>query len=640
MQPLYGTARPKRVRAHTRVSRLAVVLVTSAALFGCKADTLYKVEQGQVTVNLTPLAVSVTTTSMPRMERTDSLHVQVTVDDRSGKRGIGTVGATVVVTGAGGSVSALTNSRSYDPKSTTGLVTASFAFSLPVGAQTTLPDTLQVQAYGYAIDGQNLCVASASSSEQRLSCGTYQGATVGLDTEGELSDVVAVRGETVLLPSPGLIADAVVDPVRQRLYLSNLTHNRLEVLDLGTTQFMSPVEVGSEPWGLGLNRTGDTLFVANSGGTNISFVPLSSLTEDTGRRLKTPNEVLYQIEVVKDQELRTRYLPSFVDFSDRPQFLAQDYTGRILYSTVPTVAGPLGTIRYVDSNPDPGSTSDQPEVYFLFTTDAVTPTEGTWAIANIDSLKVFVDPAGVGSDKIALFDHKPGYPSQLILSDTTVLEQAVSDIQAKGSDILATPGRWNPDVLGLSDTTYVSVSGDRHWVAFGEGARSPAGRIILYDAANRVVSRAINVVDLVNNASERVTGVDLNYDGTFGIARGVDAAYFFNNDLRLQGLFAPGVAGGAGAALQPIAQPVVPALAYVGANDESIKIIDTLHFLQRGDIPIRDDLVGPLRAAAPLPSDNAGLSCPGDLRCVTVKLYGITSAGGVVIVNVRQGDLH
>ncbi len=57
---------------------------------------------------------------------------------------------------------------------------------------------------------------------------------------------------------------------RRKLYLSNLTLHRLEVLDLANQTFQPFVEVGSQPWGLGLSRNSDTLFVANSGGTSIS----------------------------------------------------------------------------------------------------------------------------------------------------------------------------------------------------------------------------------------------------------------------------------------------------------------------------------------------------------------------------------
>ncbi len=627
-------------RART-LARAGALLLAAATLGACEADTLFQTgEDGGIETNLTPLSVAVQTTSSPRMERTDSLKIEVRATDSTGKRGVAEVGATALVTHADGSTSVLTRSSTYDAASTSS-ATPTFAFALPIApGDLSLPDTLGVEAYGWAVDGQGNCVASTSAAGQRLSCGDVSGATVALDATGQTSDVIAVRGQTVDLPSEGRIADAMVDPARSRLYLSNLTKHHLEVLDLTTHAFRPFVEVGSEPWGLGMSRNNDTLFVANSGGTSISYVSLNALTEDVGRRLKTPNEVLYDVTVSLDPNFNTRYLPHYIDFSDRPEFLAQDYTGRILYSTLPTEVAPLGTIRWVDPNPDPASSTDVPEVRFLFTTDAITPSEVSWAFAQIDSLHVLT--ASGQDDHVQLFDHVPGHPSQLIQSDVLLIPEAITSIRSRGSDIIAAPGTWNTNVLGFSDTTYVSLSGDRHWVAFGEGNRAPAGRIVLFDAARNQVSRAISVTDLVNNASEKVNGVDINYDGSFGVARGDQAAYFFDSDLRLQGVYEPGVPGGAGAALQPGSVPTLPKYAFVGSSENTVKAIDTTHFLLRAEVPIRDNIVGPLRASGPLPGENAGLSCGGspDPGCIVAKIYGITSGGGVVIVNILAADLQ
>jgi hypothetical protein len=64
--------------------------------------------------------------------------------------------------------------------------------------------------------------------------------------------------------------------------------------------------------------------------------------------------------------------------------------------------------------------------------------------------------------------------------------------------------------------------------------------------------------------------------------------------------------------------------------------VDTVHFAERGAIAVRDDIVGPLRVSLPLPSDNA--SCSGG-DCIVAKLYGVTNAGAVVVVDVRGRDI-
>jgi hypothetical protein len=77
-------------------------------------------------------------------------------------------------------------------------------------------------------------------------------------------------------------------------------------------------------------------------------------------------------------------------------------------------------------------------------------------------------------------------------------------------------------------------------------------------------------------------------------------------------------------------------LAFIATGTRSIKITDTFHFRDRGEIQIRDNIVGQLRAALPLASENDGLNASDT---ILVKLYGITSAGNAVIINVRRRDL-
>ena len=56
-----------------------------------------------------------------------------------------------------------------------------------------------------------------------------------------------------------------------RLYLSNLRRNQIEVLNLADSTFSNtPIRVGAQPWALH-RPSQDTLFVANSGGTNIRW---------------------------------------------------------------------------------------------------------------------------------------------------------------------------------------------------------------------------------------------------------------------------------------------------------------------------------------------------------------------------------
>ncbi len=631
-----------------------------------------------------------------RMELTDTMAVVVTGKDPGG---IDSLAVTIVGLNTATPDTLVYDSTIVFPATLGGTVRGTFLFDLRtmyariaalLPDTVTLPDTIAFQAYGFAYDADGNCGAAAFGAPSGVvpSCGTRTiGGSVRRIATGTAqpnTNVTAVRGLTVMLPTPGVIADAVVDTTtnRERLYLSNMTNNSVEALNLdpnpANNQFLpQPVLVGSQPWGLFLDNSGDTLIVANSGGTNVSMVALNTgtPTEAQNARILTPNAVFYQISVAGGGTDPYTYSGTYLDFSDRPQFVAQDSTGRILYSTVPTSAAKEGTIRFVDRNPDHNvATTDDPEIHVLFNDKAVKAGDDKQhAIANVDSLVLLATgETNNFSDYIRIYGHVPGDRTNYIVSIDTTIDAAVADYNAKmfaAATTLGIPGNaplyyafhmrgtWDPTQFAMSDTTFVAASGDRGVIAFGEGATAPTGRIILYNAASGGRTDGTNETDLVNNAAERVLGVGLNYNGSLGVARGVQGAYFFSgytpeaDPLRLQGLYTEGMdQGGAGATMHPrhtdFRASNDSTLAFVG-GDHQIKVIDTFHFFDVADLDIRDTVVGPLRSSLPLPDDNlaltnAGLSCarPNPApACIVVKLYGVTNAGGVVIVNVRQRDI-
>lgn len=598
-------------------------------------------------------SVSVELSAPPRMELADRVRVRVTARDNDGGSGIARLGVTALAINVRSAFVA--DTVPLGPRLDTtyaipqqGVVVKEFSFGPFNVDPLLLPDTLRFQVHAFAVDSAGNCAAAVATTAQSLPCGSFRNEIVAANFIGQEASTLVVPGRTIKLPDGGAIADAIVDYPRQRLYLSNLSANRVDVLDLATLSFLpSGIRVGSQPWGLTIDRTGDTLFVANSGGTNISFVDLVTGQEVPQRRLKTPNTVLYQLEEIQDVNGNTALKLTFIDFSDRPQFIAQDALGRLLYSTVPTGARPSGTIRWVDPDPDPSVAGEEREVYMLIPDAAYEAKPRTWVIANVDSMWVNADGA-----TFTIWDHEPGHPGRTIRigpvepDDMLAVLDSLRTIEGRRVDVLwYADHTWNVDAIGLSDTTFVAASGDRRWVAFGEGATGPTGRIMLWNAALSRLSSVVNISDLVGNASERVLGVALNENGSLGVARGQQAAYFFTNDLRHQGRFERDLVGGAGGVTLHPGHATIngsdeTTLAFAGTGRKSIKIIDTFHFYERGEILIRDDVIGPLRASLPLPSDNAGLSCPMDDRCVIAKLYGVTSTGGVVVVNVRRRDLR
>jgi DNA-binding beta-propeller fold protein YncE len=593
--------------------------------------------------------------SPSRVELGDPIRITVRATDGTGT-GISRMGAVVVVRPDGGL-----------PEERFHLTTAIFApalsgmaertFNLVLGEkyselQAPYPRTFTLEVHAFAVDAAGNAAAAVGTTLTALPASSIDVGGVRYYMARDVSPaahvVTVTKGRSIRLPDGGRIADAVVDAARQRVYLSNIQNNKVETFHLGADTFDITTTsnrrglVGAAPWGLAISNNGDSLYVANSGGTNISVLPLGGsgyMIEDVPRRILTPNTLLFDL-TVNESPNGLRYTGLAHDFSDRPQFIAQHSTGTLVFSTLPTSAARNGTIRYADTNVGP-----LPEVYLLHR-GAVRDADKSFALANIDSLKI---GRAIGiDDRVILFDRLPG-TSTVIWSELLSFDEAVADIRSKGSDIEVFPGAWDVPRVALGDTTFVASSSNREVIAFGEGSVSPYGRILLCCTISEGppfrlgVSSDITVRDLVGNAAERVFGVGLNDNGSLGVARGTLAAYFFSRDLRLQGEFRGGIGGGAGgASLHPQhASPLEVgdrALSFVATGNRSIKIIDSAHFYERGEIFIRDNVVGPVRTLLPQPHENAAFPS-GHPNHIVVKLIGVTEGNNVVIVNVRRKDI-
>ena len=637
--------------------------------------------------------------SAPFLELQDSVLVVVSGSDDDQGGGVAKIGYTLLATSAARGDTITSDSVVFtSPR--TGAVSQTFSVPIVRVDSLSLPDTLDYELTAFMVDAAGNCAAAIDDSSTRQVCGTNGPFRVAATRRGMVVRFSVVAGRTIQLPSGGRIMDAVVDTTRRNLMLSNIDRDRVEVFRLDSETFLQPVAVGAEPWGLALNRPAaggkpDTLLVANSGGTNITNIYLGPdigtgpFIEDPVRRFLTPDVVLFDVESSEDQFGFLRYRAFFVpsdeqpSFSDRPQFMAVDSTGRILYSTKTTPVGDFGTLRkaFIPGGVDLLDPDLRPEVQIFFEHAALQEADAFTAIGNIDHVAVL---RGTLTDEVILTDHEPGFPDRTITGGPSLLGAALLEIAGKGSDVVAGAGRFSVANLGFTDTTFVSASGDGGWVVFGEGVIEPVGRIIMYEAENDRVSAVIPVTDQMTNASETVRGIGLNYDGTLGVARGFQA-YFFTTDLRLQGV-ADLPAGGAGAVLHPLHADAKSLsnpggeyrpdthLAFLGTGERTIEIIDTFHFFLSGRIFIRDAVSGPLRAVLPFGEDNLGLQCqsspitdqvgnligeavevfangdfnfphpaaggtPSEDRCIVVKLFGITDSGGVVVVNVRKGDI-
>ncbi len=442
---------------------------------------------------------------------------------------------------------------------------------------------------------------------------------------------LVVYGRTFALPKGGLAADLAVDTIRGVAYLSNLTFDRLEMWQGATATFSGrTIAVGSDPWGMVIDNSSDTLLVANSGGTNISRVFIGTtdpnlVNEVASRRIKTPNSLVFDVSVTVNNGI-ARYKVVATDYSDRPQYVAQSATGEIYFSTRPTSEAPNGTIRQYNPN------QTNPDVQLVWQYGARSG-EDNVAIINADSVFAIVSPLQTVSDEIVICDHPYGSASPSVCYRSPDLGTAVGAARGAGSDI-ADVTNLSVASLGLTDTTFVAAGGDRRWIAFGEGSTAGAGRIMMAGPGN-FFSPGTTVRDLTNNAAEKVFGIAINSNSS-GVASHGAESYFSDIDvpfhLRLQGKYNT-FDTGAGIAYHPSntgdASADANRVVFEASADGTIDIVDSFHYTGRGKLPVRANLYGPIRVTNRF---------PGDDPAVILKLFGMTTEG-LIVIDIRAADI-
>ena len=457
------------------------------------------------------------------------------------------------------------------------------------------------------------------------------------DSLGRRDPSVYAFGLTFPMPPNSLGADIAVDTVRRTVFVSNINKNQLEAWTYSSTLSPLPaVSVGAMPWGMAIDNSGSLLLVANSGGTNISRVNLLSRSEDG--RIKTSNEWVYDIGYSVDEgsgDAKYTVSPP-IDYSDRPQYIAQSASGALYYSTRPTSAAQQGTLRRIDNFLDARTEPRQIWQYGAYA-------KGKYVVFNADHISVLKGANGA-PDIITVCDHPPGNElTTTVCESGNNIEEVVETLRGSpvNGNVVAVK---NIDVesLALPDTNFVTVGGDRRRVAFGEAnSGGRAGRVLsLFDpngtaAGSEVYSAPIEVTDLTNNASDRVFGLAINGNSTNIGVHGVET-FFADSSLRLQGKFAT-FNSGAGIVFHPLnvdenTADNMARVAFVASGDFSIQIVDSYSYRLRGRLPLRKNLYGPLRAVLPTQAER------GADPDLAVKLFGLTPEG-IVVIDVRRGDI-
>ena len=508
-----------------------------------------------------------------RVEVGDTVHVEA--DDPSG---ISALGYEVRRTVGG----AIDDTQTFASDGQLTFLPHTFAMQLPYSA---FPTTAYIQVFAVNSNGVR----------------SYAKLQSGVD---RIDTVTVVAGVTRSLPFGGQVADALYHPGSDRLYLTNIQRNQVEVFNIADSSFRPPVIVGSRPWGLAgwpRDRTGamgDTILVANSGGTNISYVDLRAGTSGSGlevARYPLPNIGVFTITTTTSAtsglpiQVRTQY-----EFSDRPQYLGAtcvDAGGGacgdrvVTYSTTPTSGQSIpfssrnGTLRF--ENLTRGVTAagrtDMRTSHFFF--EQAIGQGG----ARGDTLEIIRYDAN-GVDNVVMVPYR----------------DAVS-----GRSTIVTI-----DKLAFRDTTFVRSSGNFRRAVFGEGGNVFGSRAMMFDAdrgpepgypyIDLGVSQPADVSDFIANSFARVTGVAINFDGSLSAIR-ADSSYILNPALRLQGVLGTSFTN-SGLDFHPQntglnSFPLITRLAFAASSEPLIEIYDTNCYQRVGTIPIKDPIIGPIKAA-------------------------------------------
>ena len=508
-------------------------------------------------------------------------------------------------------------------------------FPLGLTALTPIPQQVVVQAF--ACDG-----ALAHN------CGVAgQTFTVPSPTGPARADTVTiVAGATIALPFGGKIVDAIYNANRRELYLTNPTLGRVEIFQAANSTFVAAgiPTAGAQPWGVALwprdtlGAYGDTIVVANSGGTQLAIIDVSPGARVLRWRQDLPDYLIQTYKVQCAPGCKT--IITEYNISDRPQYVA-------------TVCRPGG-----------GTLCSQDSIYAIYLTTPEPSNPAPFTGRATLRMEKLINP-GNPPNPAVLFGHlfweiAGSAPSST--SDTLrVVERRGRPYNTSRVTLTACAGiNVELQSFALGDTTFVRNSGNFTHGFMGEGGQVAAksARVMSYTTKALLqtgftvacgtggtirdsglvdvdfgMSPAVEVLDFISNTATRVKAIATNFNGATNAAR-ADSVYYLDEGLRLKGTspdtgfatgmdmnynhtFAPSgscpptspVCGGSGSPNDRVI--------FVARSDANIDVFDTFHAIQIGTISTRDPIIGPLRVA----KDASG----------NQLLFGITVRGLVMV---------
>ncbi len=498
---------------------------------------------------------------------------------------------------------------------------------------------------GYACDLATARNCAFSQTSTVITAAAPRAPLFAVTSSSGVDTVVIVAGLTKPLPFGGTIVDAIFNKNQNELYLTNPALGRVEIFRVAGDSFVKAgiPTAASVPWGIALwphdtlGNYGDSIVVADAGGTQLSIVDVTPSARLLRWRQDLPDFLIQTYKVVEAPGFKTQITEYNV--SDRPQYVA--------------------TVCRTGSAPP---NCDQDSIFALYSTTPEPSNPSPFTGRGTLRMEKLHRPAFTG-DATALFGH-------LFWELAAAAPSATSDTLRI---VLRRPRPYNQSLLVLSacagvtvelssfalgDTTFARNSGNFTHGFFGEGGRISAAfaRVMSYTTKAELRSRpdpapcltggpitdsgrvdvdfgmspGVEVRDFISNTATTVRSIATNFNGLTNVAR-ADSLYYLDEGLRLKATspdsgiatgmdmnynhsFAPGGScgppcGGTGS--------INDRIIFAARFDGNIDVFDTYFGVQIATIPIRDPIIGPLRVA----QDASG----------NQLLFGITARGLVMV---------
>ncbi|SRR6266481_390875 len=297
---------------------------------------------------------------------------------------------------------------------------------------------------------------------------------VTIATAGSALDAGTPPPCDVTLTSPlavslsGQLADIVIDDSCQHIYTTNKSGNQVAVFSLQTGKLETPIAVGSLPAGLDLSPDGATIYVANSGGNNISVV-------DTA------------------QEAEAQKIPVPTGFlNDTPFSVAVSNTGVVFFSTTFSGSGFGGRLLQLD--PATSVVSQRTDFWFYGTN-----TELTLLRASADRSTIGIVAGDISSGPVFKYSAATD-----VFSKEKDLNTFVDDValDATGTTLVVDPGTFVLDsTLSLAGTIVGGGRGVAVDRAGTIGYRVRDGKIDVLDLTTFLATGSLAIGDTVNTTS-------------------------------------------------------------------------------------------------------------------------------------------